>query len=248
MQTRQYLLKVATPELVQFISELPTRTEKLHLVPLFCKFGAPAEFTTALQETVIEDLLYCRVEKEQVSCLSSLLYFCQEADLPLVAALTSLFTKVAPGTDLSQLNDVDLMRFSKVFLKLKPCATDALVKVHMDRMKQLPFEERVSRELISQAGDFKQAYCELLLKVKFIGEPADHETILDRIELSNLILDNLSPGLPFLSSLYFTVLVRHTSLFFFRTRHLLTVLNLLSNTKFRSERDFWLKTEDYIMR
>jgi hypothetical protein len=87
--------------------------------------------------------------------------------------------------------------------------------------------------------------------VKFI----DRETgltpveIVERIELSNIVFDNINPNQMFMASLYFSCLIRHTSLFFFKSRHLHEVLNRLSLTKgFVTERDFWLKTEDYILR
>lgn len=89
------------------------------------------------------------------------------------------------------------------------------------------------------------------MKVKFIDRDTGLKPleIVERIELSNTIMDNTSLSNQFLASLYFTCLVRHTSLFFFKSKHLHTVLHrLATSTGFVNERDFWLKTEDYVLR
>lgn len=44
-------------------------------------------------------------------------------------------------------------------------------------------------------------------------------------------------------------MLQHTSLFFFRSQHLEKVLDTFSrHPKFQRERDFWLKSEDMILR
>ena len=84
---------------------------------------------------------------------------------------------------------------------------------------------------------------------------------VDKIELANLIMDHqdlMQSGLSnealidmnvYLERLYYQVIIPKTSLFFFKSRHLIPTLRLLSiHPKFKHERDFWLKTEDLIMR
>lgn len=55
-----------------------------------------------------------------------------------------------------------------------------------------------------------------------------HEDILDRIELTNIILDEIPiervPSQHLINTIYFTCLLKNTSLYFFRSRHLFRVL------------------------
>lgn len=84
-------------------------------------------------------------------------------------------------------------------------------------MSELPYDSFIIKELIKSGSSNKEAFLQSLIKVKFIDRETSlkpHEFI-DRIELSNIILDNCAPDHKFIASLYFTCLVRHTSLFFF---------------------------------
>jgi len=84
----------------------------------------------------------------------------------------------------------------------------------------------------------------------------------DKIELGNIILDCI-PELDsrivaqqhkqfteqLLSALYYGQALTQTSLFFYRCKHLERVLETLSrHHQFSKERDFWLKSEDMVLR
>ena len=80
----------------------------------------------------------------------------------------------------------------------------------------------------------------------------EHSEILERIELVNIILDeqqlsDKKPSAHLLNTIYFTCLLKNISLFFFRSRHLFKVLDALADLR-PDERDFWIKTEDYVLR
>ena len=85
---------------------------------------------------------------------------------------------------------------------------------------------------------------------------------IEMIDLTNVILDNLDLQKDYQSehggsnlvdevvqALYFNVILKSTSLFFFRSRHLLKVLEVISEPKYYQKDDsFWLRTEDLILR
>ena len=82
------------------------------------------------------------------------------------------------------------------------------------------------------------------------------------IDLTNVILDHLDFTKDYQSehggsnlvndvvqALYYNVILKSTSLFFFRSRHLLRILEVISEARhYQKEDSFWLRTEDLILR
>ena len=96
-----------------------------------------------------------------------------------------------------------------------------------------------------------------LAYVKFINKKTAIEgPEIDLIELANIIMDHakyleLDPDFRknYLSSLYYKILLPFPSLFFFRSRHLFETLELMVNDdEMRREKNFWLKSEDLVIR
>ena len=167
--------------------------------------------------------------------------------------LLKLFKEVAPTAELSDLEHYDLVKFSIVMLKIMPDFDfSEIIRTHIHRQKEITFNMQLSKDLIKVAGPFKEAYLNSLQKVKLIDKETafQHAEILDRIELTNILLDETTdrpPSVHLINSLYFTCLLKNMSLFFFRSRHLFRVLDILADTK-PAERDFWIKSEDYVLR
>ena len=111
----------------------------------------------------------------------------------------------------------------------------------------------LTKDLIKVAGPFKEAYLNCLQRVKLMDKETafQHADILDRIELTNIILDEIPkerlPSQHLINTIYFTCLLKNTSLYFFRSRHLFRVLESLADLR-PGERDFWIKSEDYVLR
>ena len=128
-----------------------------------------------------------------------------------------------------------------------------VIRAHIHRQRELHFDMNLTRDLIKVAGPFKEAYLNCIQRVKLMDKETafQHSDILDRIELTNIILDEApierTPSSHLINTIYFTCLLKNTSLFFFRSRHLLRVLTCLTELR-PGERDFWIKTEDYVLR
>jgi len=93
--------------------------------------------------------------------------------------------------------------------------------------------------------------------------PSDKLEVLDKFILVNLIFDFCASlqtstieatfgeqlAEKFYRALYFDLILTHTSLFFFKSTCLFTVLERLSrHPRYMNERDFWLKSEDLVLR
>lgn len=104
--------------------------------------------------------------------------------------------------------------------------------------------------MIKLAGPWKDSYLHALKKVKILDRESGFSQvqILDRIELSNILIDEL-PKLQddLVNSLYFTCFLKNMSLSFFKIEQLMKILSALSVLR-PKERDFWLRAEDYVLR
>ena len=56
-----------------------TREERMHILPIISKYCKDPAITDQIQESLIDDLKYCRVQHEKVSELSKLIYFIERS-------------------------------------------------------------------------------------------------------------------------------------------------------------------------
>jgi hypothetical protein len=103
---------------------------------------------------------------------------------------------------------------------------------------------------------------EAICNAKLFDKKSALTEAADKIELTNIVLE-VVPELDvtnpdqqarsfteqLLSAIYYGQMLPHTSLFFYRCAHLERVLSSLAlHPKYSKERDFWLKSEDMILR
>ena len=106
------------------------------------------------------------------------------------------------------------------------------------------------------------AYLTSICTAKLFDKKTSLEEAADRIELANIVLD-VVPELDssritqekrqfidqLMNALYYGQMLPHTSLFFFRCSQLERVLDAMArHPKYGKERDFWIKSEDMIIR
>ena len=60
-------------------SEKLTREERMHILPIICKYCKDPAIIDKIQESLIDDLKYSRVQHEKVSDLSKLIYFIERS-------------------------------------------------------------------------------------------------------------------------------------------------------------------------
>jgi hypothetical protein len=127
-------------------------------------------------------------------------------------------------------------------------------------MDQLAFDAEMSKYILNSIDDenpLKVKYLKSLAYTKLINKKtALTGPEVDLIELTNILMDqnrliknDSSFMKDFMSAMYFTVLLPFPSLFFFRSRHLFETLELMAHDEYYlKEKDFWLKSEDLILR
>ena len=127
-------------------------------------------------------------------------------------------------------------------------------------MEKVAFDAEMSKYIFASIDDdnpLKFKYLKSLAYIKLINKKtALTGPEVDLIELTNIIMDHnqlvrkeSSFMKDFMSAMYFTVLLPFPSLFFFRSRHLFETLELMAHDEFfLKEKDFWLKSEDLILR
>ena len=127
-------------------------------------------------------------------------------------------------------------------------------------MEKVAFDAEMSKYIFASIDDdnpLKFKYLKSLAYTKLINKKtALTGPEVDLIELTNIIMDHnqlvrkeSSFMKDFMSAMYFTVLLPFPSLFFFRSRHLFETLELMARDEFfLKEKDFWLKSEDLILR
>lgn len=55
-----------------------TREERMHMVPILCKYCSKDDpLIESLQASLVDDLTFCRVSNEKIADLSTLIYFIQ---------------------------------------------------------------------------------------------------------------------------------------------------------------------------
>jgi hypothetical protein len=110
-------------------------------------------------------------------------------------------------------------------------------------------------QAVLQGNKDSQAYLTTLCSVKLFDKKTAMQEAADKIELANIVLD-VMPDLSqdgfveqLLAAIFYGQMLPHTSLFFFRCVHLERVLTAMAaHPKYSKERDFWLKSEDMILR
>ena len=127
-------------------------------------------------------------------------------------------------------------------------------------MDRLAFDAEMSKYILNSIDDenpLKVKYLKSLAYTKLINKKtALTGPEVDLIELTNILMDqnrliknDSSFMKDFMSAMYFTVLLPFPSLFFFRSRHLFETLELMAHDEYYlKEKDFWLKSEDLILR
>ena len=137
---------------------------------------------------------------------------------------------------------------------------EKLVLTHIERMNDIGFDAAMCKQIlnsISSLDQLKLKYLSSLAYVKLINsETALKGPEVDLIELANILMDHYEfiekdevLFREYLSALYYRVIIPYTSLFFFRSRHLLPTLEILVNdVTYRREKAFWQKSEDLILR
>ena len=118
-------------------------------------------------------------------------------------------------------------------------------------MDDIGFDAAMCKQILNSVthlDQLKLKYLSSLAYVKLINtNTALKGPEVDLIELANILMDHQEFiekdevfMREYLSALYYRVIIPHTSLFFFRSRHLLPTLELLVNeVTYRREKDFW---------
>ena len=119
------------------------------------------------------------------------------------------------------------------------------MQAYIDRIESMEFDAEISQKFLRSESDLAQKYLISLVYAKLVGRSKGmNADSMQMIDLSNVILDHLDFEKDYLSdrggnmigdvvqALYFNVILKSTSMFFFRSRHLLRVLDIISEPKY----------------
>ena len=120
----QRLIKNILPSLLDYLehSEEVSHIERIRLMPLLTKFGSQewSADIQRLQKCIIKTFGEGRSPREQLIDLTNIIYFCSQTEFTIESELLDKFTSVAPTVDLNDLTHYDLVKFTKVLLKIMP--------------------------------------------------------------------------------------------------------------------------------
>ena len=177
-----------------------TREERMHIVPILCKYCSNDDLVRQLQASLVEDLTYCRVTHEKISDLSNLIYFVQRTGcgevLPQLKDAFISECRSMDGINFDRMADRALRMFTWVYLsafdeRLNP---EVLTQTHIARMDQIGFDAEMSKFILKALENddaLRYKYLHSLAYTKLINkETALPGPEVDLIELVNIVMDH----------------------------------------------------------
>ena len=89
--------------------------------------------------------------RNYVSELANFVYFFKEAELNVDSKLKDILIGLANDLDYKTIDSVTLMRLTKVYFNESGLQLDELIKTHIELMTDLPYDESITKLIISKA-------------------------------------------------------------------------------------------------
>eukprot|EP00347_Sterkiella_histriomuscorum_P019390 403341811 len=223
-----------------------------------------------IQDTLIDDIKYERVLHNKITELLSIKFFVTTSRLEGIKFNEKLnelleksmqqmtledWKKLTPNQIDKAVNTNSLID-EKLRNDLQQIGIDLLIQCKEENL--LPLSYQAYRKLviwqknqsIPTQNDLK---IRQILKEMFMKHKKSLQTH-QKVDISNLIILSLKqtdtkPDYKFIETLFTYLMKDNLSLYFLKCEDIVYVLELISSLRFvRSHKDFWLRTEDYIMR
>ena len=147
----------------------------------------------------------------------------------------------------------EVASLTKACLVTKTALTNELVDNYIRNVPTMHFDPKLARQLLeSTDGEQSNRLLDAFINSKLVSpEGLSESQILERIELCNLVFSLRKSDVwndkAFLEIVYYQCFKVNMSLTFFRLKNVLEFLNHLPELGI-ADADFWLKSEDYIIR
>lgn len=192
----------------------------MHVVPILCKYAkdtAGSAFIQRVQESLHDDLVYCRVPTEKLADLSTLIYFIDRSancSCPVLPKFRETFVSECKSSGaedgceqrkleslaLGEMQDRAFRMFTWVYLSVSDeLNPEPIVRKHIDMMNQINFDAEMYKQILNSLERAKTDNPALkldYLKQLAFSKLIDNETAIkgpevDLIELVSIFMDNL---------------------------------------------------------
>ena len=230
---------------MSYVGSLKHFEDKAALVPIYCQYLQDKDGLATYQRLIADS------RTDDCHLLARCLVNFHRAGVELHDALVFSFVKLMRRPE-AQLNaDSCVQTLTRACLLTKAVRTEKLIAFHLEHLDGLKFDAGILKELLrSTCPESRDSLIQAYKKVKLARDGFTSKQIIDRIELCNILagaVENPLADAEFVRAIYLHCFQANISLTFFRLKNVLFWLGALVQHGI-GDRDFWLKTEDYILR